>query len=342
MAYELKKSKNGKFMFNLKAGNNQVILTSEMYEAKASAKSGIASVRKNGAKDGNFELKTSASGKAYFVLRASNKEIIGKSEMYESVAGAKRGIASVKRNCGSDAVKEVEAGTARKRPLSVVSCALTNEPNIKGGKPVANRQSPVVGGERGVSHEGAKGTQGNLSRDYRIDGIGGERREGTRNAEEGKGAAERGVSHEGMKGAEGNLSQDDRIGGIGGERREGTRNAEGGKGGETLNAQRSTLNAQGGKRGMGNRWSDAARAVSLAVRQAKAAARKRALVHEGVSALVGGTGEVSRGDAPRQARGRPGMERVPRKGSLRLAARLAVAEDKARARAAKRGKAEEV
>lgn len=32
-----------------------------------------------------------------------------------------------------------EADATRKRPLAVVSCALTNEPNIKGGKPIANR-----------------------------------------------------------------------------------------------------------------------------------------------------------------------------------------------------------
>ena len=32
---ELKKSKSGQFMFNLRAGNNQVILTSELYREKA-------------------------------------------------------------------------------------------------------------------------------------------------------------------------------------------------------------------------------------------------------------------------------------------------------------------
>ena len=32
--FDLKKSSNGKFFFSLKAGNGQVILNSEMYEAR--------------------------------------------------------------------------------------------------------------------------------------------------------------------------------------------------------------------------------------------------------------------------------------------------------------------
>ena len=44
--FELKKSKNDKFFFSLLAGNGQTILSSEMYEAKASAVNGIESVKK--------------------------------------------------------------------------------------------------------------------------------------------------------------------------------------------------------------------------------------------------------------------------------------------------------
>ena len=45
--YEIKEAKNGKFHFNLKASNGQVILSSQMYASKDSAKNGIASVMKN-------------------------------------------------------------------------------------------------------------------------------------------------------------------------------------------------------------------------------------------------------------------------------------------------------
>ena len=44
--YELKVAKDGQFMFNFKAANGQVILTSELYKTKPSAENGIASVQK--------------------------------------------------------------------------------------------------------------------------------------------------------------------------------------------------------------------------------------------------------------------------------------------------------
>lgn len=107
MAYEIKTTQNGKFMFNLRAANHEVILTSELYEQKASALAGIESVRKNGLDAANFELKTSASKQPYFVLKAANQQVIGKSEMYSSEAAAKNGIESVKKNCSSTELKEV-------------------------------------------------------------------------------------------------------------------------------------------------------------------------------------------------------------------------------------------
>ena len=96
--FEIKTAKNGEFIFNLKAGNGQVILTSEMYKAKASALNGIASVKKNAPDDARYEKKKSTNGKHYFVLKAGNHEIIGTSEMYNDEAGRDNGIASVKTN----------------------------------------------------------------------------------------------------------------------------------------------------------------------------------------------------------------------------------------------------
>lgn len=45
--YERKQTAAGKFMFNLKAGNHQVIGTSQSYESEASRDNGIESVKKN-------------------------------------------------------------------------------------------------------------------------------------------------------------------------------------------------------------------------------------------------------------------------------------------------------
>ena len=44
--YEISLAKDGQYRFVLKAGNGEVILTSELYKAKASATNGIASVQK--------------------------------------------------------------------------------------------------------------------------------------------------------------------------------------------------------------------------------------------------------------------------------------------------------
>ncbi|MFO1432883.1 MAG: YegP family protein [Candidatus Competibacteraceae bacterium] len=96
--FELKKTANGEFMFNLKAGNGEVILTSERYTTKPSALNGIESVRKNAADAHRFEQREAANGQLYFVLKAANGEIIGHSEQYASGQGLEKGIASVQKN----------------------------------------------------------------------------------------------------------------------------------------------------------------------------------------------------------------------------------------------------
>jgi uncharacterized protein YegP (UPF0339 family) len=96
--FELKKGKSGKFSFNLKAVNGQVILTSQAYKTKAAAKNGIKSVSTNCGKDARFEHKTSKKGEPYFVLLAASKQVIGKSQMYASKTSMLNGIKSVKKN----------------------------------------------------------------------------------------------------------------------------------------------------------------------------------------------------------------------------------------------------
>jgi len=108
MSYQISPTSNAKFMFNLKAENNQVILTSQVYEQKQSALEGIASVQANGPDAKNFEHKVSAAGEPYFVLKAQNGEIIGNSQMYSTKATAETGIASVQINSRSQAITTLE------------------------------------------------------------------------------------------------------------------------------------------------------------------------------------------------------------------------------------------
>ena len=96
--FELKQAQNGKFYFNLKASNGQIILSSEMYESSAAAENGIESVKKNAVSETRYERKKSNKGDDYFILKAGNGEPIGKSEMYQSAAGMENGIQSVMSN----------------------------------------------------------------------------------------------------------------------------------------------------------------------------------------------------------------------------------------------------
>ena len=105
--FVITKRTNGDFQFNLKAGNGQVILTSQGYAAKAGCENGIESVRKNSADDARFERKTSSNDKDYFNLTATNGQIIGSSEMYESTAAMENGIESVKKNAPDATVEDL-------------------------------------------------------------------------------------------------------------------------------------------------------------------------------------------------------------------------------------------
>ncbi|SBV93467.1 hypothetical protein KL86DYS2_10546 [uncultured Dysgonomonas sp.] len=107
--FEISKRKNGEFQFNLKAGNGQVILSSEGYTKKENCKKGIESVRKNSQVGSRFEKLESKNGKSYFNLKATNGQIIGTSELYESVASRDNGIASVVKNAPDAEVVDLSA-----------------------------------------------------------------------------------------------------------------------------------------------------------------------------------------------------------------------------------------
>jgi hypothetical protein len=118
--YVIKETKTG-FTFRLKAGNGEIIGTSEVYKALSSCKNGIASVAKNAPiaavedqtkegfekeKNPKFEIYTDKAGETRFRLKAGNGEIILASEGYSSMSGCKNGIESVRKNADSEAVME--------------------------------------------------------------------------------------------------------------------------------------------------------------------------------------------------------------------------------------------
>lgn len=96
--FEITKDKAGKYRFNLKAGNGQVILSSQGYESKSGCTNGIDSVRKNSQDNARFDRKTAKDGSPYFNLTSTNGQVIGNSEMYSSASAMENGVASVKKN----------------------------------------------------------------------------------------------------------------------------------------------------------------------------------------------------------------------------------------------------
>jgi uncharacterized protein YegP (UPF0339 family) len=107
--FELSKGKTGKFSFNLKAGNGQIVFTSQTYDDKRSATAGIKSVRKNAQKAARFERKESAKKQPYFVITATNGQVVGKSQMYANPVSMEKGIKSVMNNAPEAPVIDLTA-----------------------------------------------------------------------------------------------------------------------------------------------------------------------------------------------------------------------------------------
>lgn len=109
--FVVKETKTG-VKFDLKAGNGEVIATSEVYTSEKSCLNGIESVRNNcvgGVEDQTvegfevlkhpkFEVYLDKAGEYRFRLKARNGEVIATGEGYKSKASCLNGIESVKKN----------------------------------------------------------------------------------------------------------------------------------------------------------------------------------------------------------------------------------------------------
>ncbi len=99
--------------FDLKAGNGEVIATSEVYTTEAACRNGIESVMKNAPvaavedqtvegyaaeKHPKFEVYEDKGGEFRFRLKATNGQVIATSEGYKAKASCLNGVESVKKN----------------------------------------------------------------------------------------------------------------------------------------------------------------------------------------------------------------------------------------------------
>ena len=115
------KQTNTGVKFDLKAGNGEVIATSEVYTTEAACRNGIESVKKNApvaevenqtvadfekVKNPKFEVYTDKAGEFRFRLTATNGQTIAASEGYKALASCLKGIESVKNNAPDAEVVE--------------------------------------------------------------------------------------------------------------------------------------------------------------------------------------------------------------------------------------------
>jgi uncharacterized protein YegP (UPF0339 family) len=105
--FQVKKARNGKFYFNYLAANGEIVLTSQMYASKATAKKGIASVQNNATDMDQIEANTNKKGEHYFVLKAKNQQVIGTSEGYAGRTGMKNGMKSVSKNAPKAVTEDI-------------------------------------------------------------------------------------------------------------------------------------------------------------------------------------------------------------------------------------------
>lgn len=120
--YVIKTTKAG-VKFDLKAGNGEVIATSQVYSSMTACRNGVASVQRNAPaaaiedrtaadfpkeKHPKFEIYTDKAGEFRFRLKASNGQIIAVSEGYKAMDGCKNGIASVKKNAVTSKLELVD------------------------------------------------------------------------------------------------------------------------------------------------------------------------------------------------------------------------------------------
>ncbi len=108
------------FKFDLKAGNGEIVASSQIYKSLASCKKGVASVQACAPaapvedqtvegfaveKNPKFEIFNDKAGEFRFRLKARNGQIIATSQGYKAATSCKKGIESVKKNAAEGNVE---------------------------------------------------------------------------------------------------------------------------------------------------------------------------------------------------------------------------------------------
>lgn len=118
--FVISQAKTG-FKFNLKAGNGEIVATSQVYKSLDTCKSGIKSVQTNAPaapvedqtaegyaveKNPKFEVYKDKAGEFRFRLKAKNGQIIATGEGYKAMKSCLNGIESIKKNAPDATVEK--------------------------------------------------------------------------------------------------------------------------------------------------------------------------------------------------------------------------------------------
>ena len=113
--YVVKETNTG-VKFDLKAGNGEIIASSQVYKSRKSCLNGIESVRRNApiagvedrteddcevCKHPKFEVYADKAGEFRFRLKAGNGQIIAVGEGYKAKKSCLNGIESIRKNADS-------------------------------------------------------------------------------------------------------------------------------------------------------------------------------------------------------------------------------------------------
>lgn len=106
--FELFKDKGEKLRFRLTATNGEIILASQGYKTRVSAKDGIASVQRSSAVDVRFE-RNNGKGQFMVSVKATNGQVVGISDQYETQQACKYGVKSLAKNAPWAKIEDLTA-----------------------------------------------------------------------------------------------------------------------------------------------------------------------------------------------------------------------------------------
>lgn len=94
--FVISKRITGEYQFNLKTGNEEILLTGDGFSSKSNCRHVIETVQQHAAEEDKYDRRTSTNGQYFFTLESANGQTIAVSKMYETEAGRNKGITFVK------------------------------------------------------------------------------------------------------------------------------------------------------------------------------------------------------------------------------------------------------